>query len=340
MANVNIRTPRFYPDQINFLLNRGIALTEFKLLTSGSNLITSYQTGSDAQLFDMNPSATCSWDTSSNRSDHILINIDKQLQPTLQTNFIAVLNHNMASASASLRISNDSSESDVQAVDMGSASAMANLSEVVNADTISSNRVTPATDGSTIFTFDANTNRHIGIQFEGSDSTQFHASTDLFIGCIIIGEYYDIPRSPELSVKRSISFDKVTQIESLGGRKFSNILNFGKSLNSPFTTTSDDQFKIYGGRISYNLKFNYLASTDIMPDSYQSLSITDDSVIGDVWNFTHGSHIPFIFSTDNTSTGANAESDHMFARFGQDSLNMTQVAPDVFNISMRIEEEF
>jgi hypothetical protein len=30
----------------------------------------------------------------------------------------------------------------------------------------------------------------------------------------------------------------------------------------------------------------------------------------------------------------------MFARFAQNSLDMTQVAPDVFNISMRIEEEF
>ena len=52
---------------------------------------------------------------------------------------------------------------------------------------------------------------------------------------------------------------------------------------------------------------------------------------------TNGSHIPFVFTTDGTST---SESDYLFARFGQNSFDMTQVAPDVFNVSMRIEEEF
>ena len=36
----------------------------------------------------------------------------------------------------------------------------------------------------------------------------------------------------------------------------------------------------------------------------------------------------------------NAESEHIFARFAQNSLNMSQVANDYWNVSMRIEEEF
>ena len=63
----------------------------------------------------------------------------------------------------------------------------------------------------------------------------------------------------------------------------------------------------------------------------------DDAVIEDVWNMTNGRHLPFVFTTDGTST---AESDYLFARFGQDSFNMTQVAPDVFDVSMKIEEDF
>ena len=39
-------------------------------------------------------------------------------------------------------------------------------------------------------------------------------------------------------------------------------------------------------------------------------------------------------------SGSNAESEHMFARFNQDSLDMRQVAPDVYNISLSIAEEF
>ena len=83
------------------------------------------------------------------------------------------------------------------------------------------------------------------------------------------------------------------------------------------------------------MKFSYLNATDIMPDDYSSFN--DNSVVDDIWSATHGSHHPFIFTQDGTSP---SESDYLFARFGQNSLDMTQVAPDVFNVAMRIEEEF
>ena len=92
---------------------------------------------------------------------------------------------------------------------------------------------------------------------------------------------------------------------------------------------------MYGGRMSYDMKFSYLNSTDIMPDDYSSFN--DNSVVDDVWSATHGSHTPFIFTQDGTSS---SESDYLFARFAQDSLEMNQVAPDVFNVSFKIEEEF
>ena len=78
-----------------------------------------------------------------------------------------------------------------------------------------------------------------------------------------------------------------------------------------------------------------------MPDEYDTWNVSDDSVVEDVWNHTNGPHLPFIFSIDNSTgeEGDNAETQHMFARFGQQSLDMTQVANDIWNISMRIEEE-
>ena len=92
--------------------------------------------------------------------------------------------------------------------------------------------------------------------------------------------------------------------------------------------------------MSYDLAFSYLASTDVMPDDYNATRGGDDAVVEDVWNKTNGRHIPFIFSIDNSSTGANAESEHMFARFGQDSLNMGQVAHKLWNVQMKIDEAF
>jgi len=335
MANVNIRTPRFYTDHINYFLNRGIAITNFKLLTSGSNLITAYQNGSDSELFDMRPTNPCTWNTSANTSDHILINIDRQSQPTVSTNFIAILNHNMKSADAKVRVRHHATESNVQDADMGSATRIGSVTEVVNADSISDEIIAPATDGTTIFTFTNVTTRHIGIQFEGANS--FDGTNDLSIGCIIIGEYLDMPHAPDLSVKRTIKYDSLKSNRSLGGQKYSNMINFGRSIGLPTSSNTSVNYKLYGGRMAYDLSFSYLSATDIMPDNYSSISNSDDNIIEDLWNMTHGSHTPFIFTADNTST---SESDYLFARHKQDTLSMTQVAPDVFNVSMKIEEEF
>ena len=77
-----------------------------------------------------------------------------------------------------------------------------------------------------------------------------------------------------------------------------------------------------------------------MPNEYSIHQAADDAVVEDIWENTNGPHLPFIFSIDKDSEGADAESEHIFARFAQNSLDMTQVASDIFNISMRIEEEF
>jgi hypothetical protein len=77
-----------------------------------------------------------------------------------------------------------------------------------------------------------------------------------------------------------------------------------------------------------------------MPDEYGTKNATDDSFVEDVWNKTNGNHIPFVFSIDKDSVGSNAESEHIFGRFANNTLDMQQVAPDISNISLTIEEEF
>ena len=129
--------------------------------------------------------------------------------------------------------------------------------------------------------------------------------------------------------------------ESLGGQRFSTMTQHGRKTiaddnKNPFHTHFNS-YGAFGGRMSYDMKFSYLNATDIMPNNYDSHDVTDEAVVEDLWNKTNGRHTPFIFTQDGTSTHY---SDYLFARFGQDSLNMTQVAPDVFDVSMRIEEEF
>jgi len=345
MANMNVRTPRIYPDMINYLLNRGVAQDgNFDVLATdaGAYKMGTFTTGSEPELFDMKPLNKCTFDTSADTDGHVIINID--LQVAWKVSYVAILNHNMSSADAKVLIKSSNTEAHVQAVDMGSATSMANPAEVVNADAISSSIITPTTDGSTIVRFDETQHRYWGIQFEGDSSNTF-GGTDLFVGCILIGEYYDMPHAPDLSVKRSIIFDKTKLQESVGGQRYSNMTSFGRqssaTTKSPFSlngfgTTAEH----YGGRITYDMNFSYLNSSDVMPVEYYWWVSTGDSVIEDMWHITHGSHTPFIFSIDKDSEGNTAESEHIFARWGQDSLDMTQVASDTFNISMRIEEEF
>ena len=366
MANQNIRTPRFYPDMVNYLMNRGVASSEFSVLatSSGNHTIGTFTSGSAPELFDMKPLNKCSWDTSSEsdlRADHVLINIDLQ-SANSKSNYVAILNHNLNSAKGKIRIFAGDIASDVTAVDGANAETAdinwgsVTTSEVVNGDTITvaadnqSVVIEPAADGTTIVTFPEQGLRYWAIQFEGADggsgavtTETFSATVDLFVGCVMIGEYFTMPHAPDLSVKRSIAFDSVSVQESVGGQRYSNMASHGRqatlTTRSPFVTGSYQQ-NIYGGRLSFDMSFSYLASTDVMPDEYGSIQDTDDAVIEDVWNKTNGPHLPFIFSVDKDSAGANAESEMIFARFGQNNIDMSQVALDTWNISMRIEEEF
>jgi hypothetical protein len=348
MANMNIRTPKFYTDIINFLMATGTEQDgNFDVVGDSSvNFIDTFISGSEAELFDMRPMNQVTFDTSSTtaiRGKHVLININKQ-STNFKTDFIAILNHNMASAEAKVRVAFGDALDDINDVDLSSRdNGLSNVVGVLNSGASPSGSIlTPASNGSTIFTFDETDEQFIGIQFEGAGGGNlFNATNNLKIGCIIVGEHYTMPNAPDLSVKRSIIYDGVSVKQSIGGQKFANATQLGRrhinTLNkSPFLTTTYES-GVYGGRIAYDLNFSYLNSSEIMPTTYGIEVEASDTVIADVWNRTKGNLFPFIFSIDSTSTD---ETDYIFARFGQNQLDMTQVAPDVFNMSLKIEEEF
>jgi|TARA_B100000085_G_scaffold285066_1_gene319840 hypothetical protein len=376
MANMNIRTPVFYPDRIRHQRGRGGAIAS---IITGSDLID-FQTGSISTLHNGKPLDLCTFNTSASsfsKLDHVLFNYNMGTDQW-RTTFITILNHNLHSCNGKFRIFVGSSADEIN--DVNGASALENSFsagtddegnpegvnytpvEVVNADSIvkSSNgksiHVHPSSDGTTIIKIvktsdssDFTGFRFIGIQFEGDSSSSDTSSsgsfntTDLTLGGIEIGEVYTMPVSPDLNVKRSIIYDKTSIQESLGGQRYATKTSTGRTATttskSPFTTSSYSQY-VFGGRIAYDLSFSYLQSSDIMPTEYGIIDYTNDSFVQDVWNMTDGNLHPFVFSIDSASTGSNAESEFIYARFAQDSLEMDQVAPDVFNISLKIEEEF
>jgi len=343
MANMNIGTPRFYVDEISYLLSRGVAATEFAVTdtNAGNGYMGTFTTGSAAELFDLRPLNKVTFDTSADPDGHVVITIDTQSTANKKS-FIAILNHNMQTADAKVLVKGSNTLAHVQAVNMGSATAMDTPVEVTNADAISSSIITPGEDGSTIVRFAEQAFQFWGIQFEGNSSNTF-GSTDLFVGSIMLGEYFDMPHAPDLDITRMISYNRLNDLqESHGGQRFSNLKTIGRTATStsksPFTNSSN-QYSMYGGRIIYDMKYSFLSNTQLMPDQYDAIAV-DDNFISDVWNKTNGNHLPFIFSIDKASEGDNAESEHIFGRFANNSLDMTQVAPEIYNVSLTVEEEF
>ena len=359
MANQNIRTTRFYPDLINYHRARGSSIGTVAATDAGAYKI-GVQAGSADELFDLRPLNQVTFDTSADTDGHVLVNVNFTTASYKQT-YIAILNHNLATAVGKIRIFAGNENVDHTALDGANADtgditwANDTLTEVVNADTTTAASndksvvIEPASDGTTIVIFPEQDLRYWAIQFEGNTTNTGVAtngtwgSTDLAVGGIMIGEYYDMPHAPDLSVKRSIMYDHVDVQESLGGQRYSNATSFGRTASStsksPFALGTYGQ-AVYGGRQAFDLNFSYLNNTDLIPAETSVYQFADDTVVSDIWNVVDGSARPFIFSIDNTSVGANAESEHMFARFSQSNLDMTQVANDMYNVSMRIEEEF
>tara|TARA_Y100000310_G_scaffold67497_1_gene62803 strand:- start:20 stop:1156 length:1137 start_codon:yes stop_codon:yes gene_type:complete len=378
MANQNIRIPRFYPCLINFLLSRGIAQDgNFDVTATGGSGATAtvgLASGTEAELFDMKPLNKVFFNTTSDVDARVLITLDTQ-DASGDKDYIAILNHNLNTAKGKIRIFAGNIASDVATVNGGACETAdidwsdQTVSEVVNADTRNADGgrlsyvIEPAKDGTTIFTIrktdddSSSSLRYWAIQFEGADGDSgadepdgdFDASTNLHVAGIMIGEYYDMPHAPDLAVKRSITYDNKIQ-ESLGGQRFSNMVSHGRQATSttlsPFVEHLEvgvdvgKNYRVYGGRLNYDMKFSYLSSANVMPSEYDSTRIAGDTVLDDIWNKTSGSHIPFIFSIDSLSQGDDAESEHIFARFDQNKLDMTQVASDTWNIRMKISEEF
>ena len=344
MANMDIGTPRFYTDLPNFLMSRGIAQNGYfdvQATHAGNNLVGPEAGYSEADLFDMKPLNLVSFDTTTDSgNDHVVVSMD--LVSTYKKSFVAILNHNLASCGGKIRINASTSKGHIEAADFGSASLSPSCTEVVNANDISTNVITPDQDGSTIVKFAESELLYWGVQFEGDSS--FDNTTKLTVGNVLIGEYWDAPNSPNMAVTRRISFDDLGTIQqSDGGQRYRNLRSYGRAASttsrSPFNVTHWAHL-MYGGRIIYDMGFSFLSSANLMPDNYDILDKDDENFVDDVWNKTNGNHIPFIFSADKDSEGDNAESEHIFARFANSSLDMTQVSHKLWDINLSIEEEF
>jgi len=172
---------------------------------------------------------------------------------------------------------------------------------------------------------------------------------DSTIGAVSIGNYYDMPHSPDLNLKLTTEYDGVKTIQTKGGATLSNA-----SYTKPADWGSQGAWQLGGvsnfrsGRRVWDLSFSYLSDTDIMPlnagNSYSSGSEADDfadnildgtDFFSQVINRTMGGHLPFIFQPDKD----NANPDQFaICRFDMKSFTYDQVANNVYNVKLKIRE--
>ena len=332
MARQNVGTPRFYVDILQWLKSQG-ALSPVSSQWEEDNLL---------DLIGINPSESkqlipSSENNNTNIDDTFVYETNapfKKLMPN-NKNFFMVLGHNLASAKASIYTHEQDSSSDSVAT-----SGLINYSS----DSVTEN------DGFSIsIGNDAHDVDTVGISFR-LDAIEEAYSDNIKIGSVLYGSYYDMPHSPDLNLKLRYEYDGVKTIQTKSGATISNAL-----YTKPADWGSQGAWQLGGkqnyrtGRRTWDLSFSYLSADGIMPlnagnsqysTSEESGLFTSNILDGtdffsQVWNRTIGGALPFIFQPDNNN---NNPDQFAICKFAQNSLNYEQVAPNVYNIKLKIEE--
>ena len=181
--------------------------------------------------------------------------------------------------------------------------------------------------------------------FNGLDvQDEITTSAENPIGCVVVGNYYEMPHSPELSLTLTHEYDGIQSQQTKGGSTLSNAL-YTKPANwgdyGAWQLGDEENYR--SGRRVWTLSFSHLDENDIMPQmamlNYETsvnldiLKSTD--FFSQVFNRTISSHLPFIFQANKDST----EIDQFaICRFDMNSLKYERVAVNIYNVKLKIRE--
>ena len=194
--------------------------------------------------------------------------------------------------------------------------------------------------------------------YYGLSNLQFAIDTttegerQLKIGSIFMGQYYDMPHSPDLSLKMSHEYKGIKKQESMGGSTLTNV-NYYKPPDWGNLEAWQLGFfpRKYSGRRIWNLTFSYLSDDKVEPKHYdmdETHSDWKDNWFSNVLHYTMGGALPFIFQPDNSATYTTDDGtgeipaipELAICRFDMNTYSRTQVAHNMYTISVKIEESW
>ena len=352
-----VKTPRFYVDMPTFLHATGMTGWE------------------NTELLYMNPSNPHLRQTSSNTM-FIIGGANEFPKTSFPINFVALLNHNLASDNNNCRVIGKYT---------GSSHSLCNnnlgFTEVLNANHYEAGDndfIDPSYNGTSIWTL--NTLNRDWTSFELKFSDGFDDYTHQ-LGSLVVGKYWDAPNSPDLNLTMSRRFEGIKRQKTINGKILANTYydgptewtmnpktnDFGGSATykyPPFELDTTAHVDSEGYRFDYRAKsglgrkglrswkltFSYIGESDMWIDNEVSNTLTSDDV-------TPNNDIPNPMLSDNSfnfvwnctlggtlpfiftdDKDSNAPDRYAICTFRGNSLSVKQVAHNTYSLSITIDE--
>ena len=225
-------------------------------------------------------------------------------------NFCALLNHNLATDDLPFNVmgtkglaSNDTTHPRLHA-NLGAVSNVLNTPNATYSD------LAPSYNGTNIWTFsDKDGENDYWRSFELFFNDGFDTDYPYQLGSLVVGKYFDCPRTPDLNLTMSRRFDGIKKQKTIGGKQLANIYYDGPTewtMNRknadfggdstykypPFELDTTAKVDSQGFRFDYrsrsglgrkglrswNLTFSYIAESDMWIDSEVSNLIINDDI--------------------------------------------------------------
>lgn len=194
------------------------------------------------------------------------------------------------------------------------------------------------------------------VETTGSDySITFDGGS--LMGSFITGTYYEMPHSPNQSLKMSRDMDGVKRMRTAGGSelagyRYTKPKMWGELSCWELGTSEFPQNLSRLGRRTWDLSFSSFQDSDIFPDvsslaNYEvsgwgsnqdpteNTLLNEDTFFSQVIHRTNGGQLPFIFQPDKDNFNPDQ---FAICKFNMNGFKFTQVANGVYDIKIKIKE--
>mgnify|MGYP003138693288 CR=1 FL=1 len=351
MSYQNVGTPRFYVDVFSYLNAIGLV-----------DVIGSNSLGENLNV-GLNPTNSNSY-TMSENSNFFRTQFKEKIPLSFFQNkdnktAYALLGHNCSSSNVNWNVKIRSNTTNSSEEDYGDEG----YNEIINKGRGGSQYNEPDFDGFSIYEVEHGITNNELAEMQLRVQVPDTSRPTLEIGSLFMGTYFDMPNSPDLSLKLSFEYDGVKTIQTRGGATLSNATyikpadwgSYGAwQLGSDVDGNPVDNLR--SGRRVWDLSFSYISDSDLMPKvaattnlgsgdneyinpdtntAYENSLLQGNDFFSQVWNRTLGGHLPFIFQANNSN---NSPDQFSICRFDMNTLQYDQVANNVYNVKLKIRE--